>query len=206
MMKYVPGLCLSILLAASLLTPIAGCIKPGKLPPQQPSANQTIPSGPAAPTAPNPPNPPPPTPPNPPPPTPPNPPDNQSGIGVLQANPPIAPSPSSLPAPMATANFSGKWLCGEWGTLNITQIGDVITGTYTYDSGKLKGKVSGDKLSGNWSEAPSYSAPKDAGDVEFTMSADGKSFTGRWRYGSSGDWSTWNGQRDRSNELPPGSN
>jgi hypothetical protein len=104
------------------------------------------------------------------------------------------------------ANWSGSWLCGQWGTLTIAQSGDVVTGTYTYDSGRLKGNVGGNKLFGTWSEAPSYSIPNDAGDVEFTMSADGNSFTGRWRYGFSGDWRTWNGHKDLSNQLPPGQN
>ena len=86
------------------------------------------------------------------------------------------------------------------------QSGDVVTGSYTYDNGKLKGNVGGNKLYGTWSEEPSYTIPNDAGDLEFTMAPDGNSFTGRWRYGFTGEWKTWNGQRDLSDQLPPGQN
>jgi hypothetical protein len=136
-------------------------------------------------------------------------------MGALQFNPPTppapptppnAPSPPSLPVPKPTANWSGKWLCGQWGTLTLSQSGDVITGSYTYDNGKLKGNAGGNMLFGTWSEEPSYTIPNDAGDVEFTMAPDGNSFTGRWRYGFTGEWKTWNGTRDRTNELPPGQN
>jgi hypothetical protein len=123
-----------------------------------------------------------------------NPPANQSGIGVLQGNP---------PAPAIVANWSGKWLCGNWGTVTLIQSGDRVTGTYTYKDGKLTGNAGANKLFATWSEAPLYVVPVSAGEAEFTMSADGNSFTGRWRYGFSGDWGTWNGQRDLSNQLSP---
>ncbi len=99
----------------------------------------------------------------------------------------------------AAANWSGKWLCGNWGTLTLIQSDDRVTGTYTYKEGKLAGNAALNKLFATWSEAPLYTAPVSAGEAEFTMSADGNSFTGRWRYGFSGDWATWNGQRDLSN-------
>ena len=246
MMRNILVLYLSVLLVVALLLPVSGCIKLGKSPVHQPSANQTVPAAPSAPNpvapaanltgslAPAAPNPP-----GAPGPSAPNPPANQSGMGVLEANPPanqsgvgvlefnqpanqsgmgvlklpppggqsgmgaLESNPSNVPVPKKVANWSGKWLCGQWGTLNIAQSGDVITGTYTYDNGKLKGNVGGNMLFGTWSEAPSYSIPNDAGDVEFTMSDDGKSFTGRWRYGFTGEWRTWNGQRDLSAELAP---
>lgn len=125
---------------------------------------------------------------------------------ISSAIPPAKPATLGPPPTVPTANWSGKWLCGQWGTLTISQSGDVVTGSYTYDNGKLKGNVGGDKLYGTWSEEPSYAIPNDAGDVEFTMAPDGNSFTGRWRYGFTGEWKTWNGQRDLSNQLPPGQN
>ena len=64
----------------------------------------------------------------------------------------------------------------------LTQSLGKVTGTYDYDDGK--------------SEYPSYAPPDDAGDIKFVMSSDSNSFTGRWRYGSSGDWySDWSGNR-----------
>jgi hypothetical protein len=45
-----------------------------------------------------------------------------------------------------------------------------------------------------WFESPSYEPPKDAGEIEFTISEDGKSFTGLWKYADSDDWSgPWDG-------------
>jgi hypothetical protein len=43
----------------------------------------------------------------------------------------------------------------------------------------------------------SYKPPKDAGDFEFTLSSDGNSFTGKWRYGfGTGQWKgDWKGTR-----------
>ena len=312
MTRNIMGLCLSVLLVCALLLPGAGCIKLGKSPLQQPSGNQTIPSGPstpgpAAPTQPTPPTPPaPPTLPAPPTqpvnqlgptaPTPPKAPADQSGIGALQGNPPapaaltnwtgtwqcgqykmyltqigsqvtgwydnqngdiegfaagstlvgtwydakagsrdiqlamsangnsftghyrtaasgnwisnwsctrissaIPPAkPSALGPPLVapTTNWTGSWLCGQWGRLTLSQSGDQVTGSYTYDNGKLTGYAAGNTLVGTWSEAPTYNPPNDAGDVQFNLSADGNSFTGHWRYGSAGDWKPWNGERD----------
>lgn len=89
---------------------------------------------------------------------------------------------------------------GTWNTsfkqMVLTQSGDQVTGHYTHDNGEIVGTVSGNTLKGTWSESPSFQPPKDAGDFEFTLSPDGKSFVGKWRYGSSGDWSgEWNGTR-----------
>ena len=43
---------------------------------------------------------------------------------------------------------------------------------------------------------PGRKPPADAGELEFTMASGGKSFTGRWRYDSSGVWhNDWNGTR-----------
>ena len=89
-------------------------------------------------------------------------------------------------------SWEGEWN-SKWGNMVITQNGNQITGTYTHDNGIISGTVSGDTFTGTWSEAPSYSAPNDAGDLIFEMAADGKSFSGRWRYGSSGDWGDWTG-------------
>ena len=88
-----------------------------------------------------------------------------------------------------TASFTGTWE-SEWGQLVLLQEGDTVTGSYTHDNGKIKGNVHGNVLKGTWSEAPSYSAPQDAGDFEFVLTSDGKSWLGKWRYGSCGDWRT----------------
>jgi hypothetical protein len=87
--------------------------------------------------------------------------------------------------------FTGSWKT-NWGNMTLNE----GNGSYTHDSGKITGLVNNNVLIGTWSEAPSYSAPKDAGDVEFRMSDDCNSFSGNWRYGSSGSWSGgWTGTR-----------
>lgn len=84
----------------------------------------------------------------------------------------------------------------------LQQSGDTLTGTYTHDDGKLEGTISGNTFTGTWTEVPTRSPPHDAGDVELTLSDDCNSFSGKWRYGSSGEMSGgWTGTRTGS--APP---
>jgi len=96
----------------------------------------------------------------------------------------------------APTPWSGSW-DSDWGVMVFTQNGDQVTGTYPHDNGKIQGTVSGNTLTGTWSEAPSYGPPNDAGDVVFTLAADGNSFSGNWRYGSgTGKWEgVWDATR-----------
>jgi len=89
-------------------------------------------------------------------------------------------------------SWEGLWHT-NWGKMTLIQTGTKVSGTYTYDSGRIEGTISGNVLKGTWSESPSYSPPDDAGEVEFVMSEDGMTFTGKWRYGSEGDWGKWDG-------------
>jgi hypothetical protein len=77
----------------------------------------------------------------------------------------------------------------------LTETGGKVTGTYTWDSGHIDGYSSGNSAWGLWSEAPSYSPNDDAGEFQFTLSADGQSISGQWRYGLSGTWYPWTGTR-----------
>ena len=86
------------------------------------------------------------------------------------------------------SEWTGTWDSSQWGEMKLTQNGSSVTGTYTWDEGKIEGTVSGSTLRGTWSESPSYAPPDNAGDFEFTLSSDGNSFSGKWRYGSDGDW------------------
>src|SRR4030042_532888 len=104
--------------------------------------------------------------------------------------------PSPPPAQVTAINWTGTWDCGNWGKMYLIQTGSQVTGTYEYQNGKIEGFATGTTLVGTWSESPTYSPPDKAGDTQFTLSADGNSFTGYWRYGSSGNWTgTWNGTR-----------
>lgn len=95
----------------------------------------------------------------------------------------------------AACDWSGRWET-NWGIMTLQQAGDSVTGDYTHNQGRISGRVVGGKLIGTWSEYPTYSPPNDAGDVELTISEDCRTFTGRWRYGSEGEWSgDWTGTR-----------
>ena len=91
--------------------------------------------------------------------------------------------------------WSGQWN-SDFGLMELSQIGNNVDGNYAHDGGHIEGVVSGNRLVGNWSEAPSYKPPADAGKVELTMTKCG-SFSGNWKYGSGGGgWNgTWIGTR-----------
>jgi len=105
-----------------------------------------------------------------------------------------------ISATVVSKDWSGTWDT-NWGTMHLTQSQGKVTGTYSWDDGKIEGYISknlsGDMLAGTWSEEPSYAPPSDAGDFEFIMAPDFNSFTGCWRYGSSGEWEDcdWTGTR-----------
>jgi len=112
----------------------------------------------------------------------------------------------------AGASFTGVWDT-NFGTMTLEQKGATVTGSYTHDDGRIEGNVSGNRLDFRWFEEPTYSPPNDAGDGYFIISADGKTFEGKWRYGYSGPWSSdvWKGElmtmpaaSDSSSSLPSG--
>jgi len=108
----------------------------------------------------------------------------------------VNPQPATLPI----LNWAGTWDT-NWGTMHLSQSAGQVTGTYSWDDGKIVGYISknlsGNILVGTWSEEPTYAPPYDAGDIEWTMAPDFNSFTGCWRYGSSGEWEDcmWQGTR-----------
>jgi len=72
-------------------------------------------------------------------------------------------------------NWTGSWESNE-GILTLNQTGDLVTGSNQY-WGKIEGKVSGKTLTGKW-----FKAVTSQGDIEMTLSDDGKSYTTKWRY------------------------
>jgi len=90
-------------------------------------------------------------------------------------------------------DISGKWK-SRFGTIELSQSGGRVEGDYTHDSGRITGELDGVTLRGTWSEGPTYEPPKDAGDMEFVFSDDGRSFSGKWRYGH--DKESWDGSWD----------
>ncbi len=97
-------------------------------------------------------------------------------------------------------DWAGTWdtNCGK---VELWQIGEFVTGAYSLNQGRIKGRVSGLDpygclvLTGEWSVAPTYALPDDAGGFEIHMDYSGKSFKGRfWKiWPSSGH--VWSGER-----------
>ncbi|WBM74229.1 hypothetical protein [Saprospira grandis] len=91
--------------------------------------------------------------------------------------------------------YLGCWE-SSWGTMCIEFKEGKIQGTYTHDNGRIEGELRNGRFFGTWSESPSYSMPDDGGEVELILSADKKSFTGKWRYGRAGEWrEDWTGTK-----------
>ena len=70
--------------------------------------------------------------------------------------------------------------------MELGQDGSRVYGGYETDQGQIGGTAKGRVLTGTWVQAPSFQMPEDGGTFKLTMSDDGQSFTGRWRYGTSG--------------------
>jgi hypothetical protein len=99
----------------------------------------------------------------------------------------------------AAMPWAGRWQT-NLGVMELGQDGSRVYGGYETDQGQIGGTAKGQVLTGTWVQAPSFQMPEDGGTFKLTMSDDGQSFTGRWRYGTSGAWekTKWSGQR-----LPP---
>lgn len=97
----------------------------------------------------------------------------------------------ALVTPMARAqqvDFSGDWQSfwrGGSAVLNLSQAGDLVTGTYAPGEGVVEGAVEGRVLRGTWEQ------PGASGAFVFALSEDGQMMTGRF-----GNGEYWNGFRD----------
>lgn len=97
----------------------------------------------------------------------------------------------------ASESFDGKWQT-DFGVMTLTQNGTSVIGTYTYRNGSIDGTVSENVAKGTWTQNSSdLGNETTSGDFEFVLSSDYNSFSGKWRYGSSGGWQSkpWNGTR-----------
>ena len=71
--------------------------------------------------------------------------------------------------------------------MTLTQTGSSVEGTYSFESGKVNGTVSGNVLSGRWGGGTDRDRIMTGEPFEFTMSADvGESFTGTWGHDDTG--------------------
>jgi hypothetical protein len=119
---------------------------------------------------------------------------------------PAVPPLPAVPLPgSADQSWTGSWntswatLTGNETRMTLVQNNASVSGTYAYARGKIRGTVEGNRLIGTWSEGDGDA--DNSGPLEFIMSADGKSFTGKWAYTSDGEnalqesGSFWNGKR-----------
>ncbi len=92
--------------------------------------------------------------------------------------------------------FDGMWKT-NFGTLIIKVKGKKVIGMYKNGNGKIEGTLSDDgyTITGRWSEAPDYKAPKHAGRFIFKLSKTGASFKGLWGFGDEEPDSEWVGRK-----------
>ena len=86
--------------------------------------------------------------------------------------------------------WTGTW-CTGFGTLTVVQTGNEVTGTCEKCGIYIAGTLSGNNLTGTWSEPER----QQSGYVELTISNDCDSVTGRWRYDSESEWHEQAGTR-----------
>ena len=138
-------------------------------------------------------------------------------VVAAPAPPPVPPAPQQggvpleripTPAPpTAGVNFTGLWATlhsnGTRHRLYLTQDkAGQVSGTYSPGDGHIDGRVSGNKLTGKWSQGEGF------GYVQFTLASNG-SFTGIWTNGgtaaslSTKPAGSWDGYRFPAN-FPDG--
>lgn len=89
-------------------------------------------------------------------------------------------------------SFAGLWDT-SYGRMRLNQNGSKVTGSYSLAPGsKVEGTIADRKLAVNYEE-PSLAK----GVAEFTLSADGQAFTGRWHATGNEHWKPWTGRRVR---------
>lgn len=119
------------------------------------------------------------------------PPANQPPANQPPANQPPANQPPVTGPTATAASWAGTWTVDDFGfggggTLKLTQTGNQVTGTYTYDDpsgcgaqdGTVTGTIAGTALSVTFEETGC--AGTGGGAAFLTLAADGGSFSGTW--------------------------
>ncbi|MCP1143723.1 fibronectin type III domain-containing protein [Lysinibacillus endophyticus] len=96
---------------------------------------------------------------------------------------------SETPTAAVTSTWEGQWST-RYGTINMVQSGNKVKGTYQY--GTIEGTVEGNNLIGTF-----YESSVSNGEIKFTISSDGNSFDGKFKYtrDNINDWADWSGTR-----------
>lgn len=90
---------------------------------------------------------------------------------------------------LASTGWAGGW-SSDFGRMSLQQSGSRVSGSYDFKGGRLEGILQGGTLSGTWKQT------NGSGRFEFRLSADGRSFSGRWGYGQTLSGGSWNGRRE----------
>jgi hypothetical protein len=97
--------------------------------------------------------------------------------------------------PGGGCSWTGTWSTDMDGIMTLTQTGDSVSGSYSSPAGDYSGTVSGNTVTGTWTQATSAGACTYGPQIQ-TMSPDCKSFTGTWYYcDASGSAHTIHGTR-----------
>jgi len=91
-------------------------------------------------------------------------------------------------------DWTGTWDT-NYGKVELLQKGNIVTGSYGIKHGRINGLALDDRLSGKWSEAPSYAPPNDAGEFAIQMDPSGRSFKGKWWKPAPLSEKEWNGHK-----------
>lgn len=95
-------------------------------------------------------------------------------------------------------SISGKWNCGDFGTMTLTDKNGKVTGSYTYKKGSVTGTVKDGVFRGTWKQAKG----KGQGSFEFKVSIERMTpkptnLRGKWKNKGEADWqeSAWECQK-----------
>lgn len=83
----------------------------------------------------------------------------------------------------------GHWRSTSYGDCYIRTDNGVFRMVYPYADGRIYAELKGDKLVGWWTQSGAGDRTREPeGQVEFTISADGRTLDGQWRYGTDTAW------------------
>lgn len=108
--------------------------------------------------------------------------------------PPASAAAASAAALVSASDLAGHWDSPQFGDAYVQVQADEVRVVYTHDDGRVLARLTGTRIVGWWTEAPSRQPKNDAGDVEFTVvRGDGPlALHGRWRFGDSEEfWYEW---------------
>lgn len=89
-------------------------------------------------------------------------------------------------------NASGVYQT-DFGEMTLQQTANKVIGTYKHQNGVVEGTISGNVLSGVWTQS------NGKGKFVFVFNGNFTSFTGKWGYNDAEPTSAWNGKKNTTN-------